>query len=1030
MSTARRNGNRVRLFIGERIEHASDRDVLVTVCDALGKGSEWAYIFANFNVNGRQVDVAVFSATTTLVIEAKGYTQPIKGSVNGRWTQAGAYGSRQLRNGYTQALDAKNALRDAMAALFSDLTGYPNALLAITPVIPSGSSLPPSDFKVVTGGLDAIEIALSSMSGALLNEVQCQALAAHLNLERISERDAAIHETVLISEQTVSSYKSAFLEYHGPTSARLVGDQYLLDDKLISASKILEMALSSQSALLIRGPSGCGKSLLSARIATECMQAGVLPIHIQGKDFEGKLQKIIDAELRLLGASVRDILRASRLLLRHIVLFLDGYNECPEHLRITLTRSLQVFSLRYGAGLVITSQGIMARQELLSVEEALVSPPQSALKSQLAKLSQEDENFTNCQSLLEIALSGLEAELIGQAAASLPAGASTFVLFDTVTRMRLGNFATAGIRALSGFAEELISQTAFSVSIREFDRFCDAASVTDAARYAVLESRLVSQRGDRLSFSHEMFFYFFMAESVIRVARKDSERIQAILRSPRFHGSKALILGAVEDDSTLKDILEKTTDKGILESCVRGECGEAARRTVKAKLDVLLAEMVAETSELRFLINGEGWHSCSIETGYHRPTLSKFDVFLPAIGWLLMQGVHLEQIMTACRVMEGKIAEANRELYKEVRAKKVPLLHETFSQAYVFNRKIALSQLVSFVHSGGLSFRHSPGSEFGEALKKSWKEASTHSEFYVLLGITKFTKHAPWAAPCVLNLLERLQSLPYHLQLDTMDFCVHLRNVDDAVKVKMIAALEDSMDKLGVVMNSMIFDALKGLGGLDAEEENYRTVVLEEIESVFSESEPQADTEAWNIFSRQFDHPYDSIYCEEVNNLTSDQKRQLLFKALKGASTDYVSFVGILIHQLAEFGDPATSEAIEPWLRLPAKRSVMPQDTVEVFFAAHEAMGILGLPLPAAATSPVDIDETMRACGELAYWACRLSNCELESSPQTLGARTTLLNYSASASAGALWSATSRMLSSDGAKAHVAASYPNTSLAV
>ncbi|HBR1278834.1 TPA: NERD domain-containing protein [Klebsiella pneumoniae] len=224
MSTARRNGNRVRLFIGERIEHASDRDVLVTVCDALEKGSEWAYIFANFNVNGRQVDVAVFSATTTLVIEAKGYTQPIKGSVNGRWTQAGAYGSRQLRNGYTQALGAKNALRDAMAALFSDLTGYPNALLAITPVIPSGSSLPPSDFKVVTGGLDAIKISLSSRSGALLNEVQCQALAAHLSLERISERDAAIHETVLISEQTVSSYKSAFLEYHGPTGARLVED--------------------------------------------------------------------------------------------------------------------------------------------------------------------------------------------------------------------------------------------------------------------------------------------------------------------------------------------------------------------------------------------------------------------------------------------------------------------------------------------------------------------------------------------------------------------------------------------------------------------------------------------------------------------------------------------------------------------------------------------------------------------------------------------------------------------------------------
>lgn len=1030
MNTARHCRNGVRLFIGEQIEHASDRNVLVTICDALEKGSEWAYIFANFNVNGRQVDVAVFSATTTLVIEAKGYTLPIKGGVNGRWTQAGAYGSRQLRNGYTQALGAKNALRDAMAALFSDLSGYPNALLAIAPVIPSGSSLPPSDFKVVTGGLDAIEIALSSMSGALLSEEQCQEFAAHLNLERVSGKDAAIHETVLLSERTVSRYESAFLEFHGPIGTRLAEDQYHLGDKLISAFNILKMAMSSQSALLIRGPSGCGKSLLSSRIATECIQFGVMPIHIQGKNFEGKLQNIIDVELRLLNTSVHDLLRASRLLARHIVLFLDGYNECPEHLQVALTRSLQAFSLRYGAGIVIASQGTLARQELLLVEEIQVRPPQPALKSLLAKLSQEDENFTNCQALLEIALSGLEAELIGQAAASLPAGASTFVLFDTVTRMRLGNFATAGIRALSGFAEELISQTAFSMSIREFDRFCDAASATDAVRYAVLESRLVSQRGDRISFSHEMFFYFFMAESVVRVACKDSERMKSILRSPRFHGSKALILGAVEDDSTLKDILEKTNDKGLLESCVRGECGDAARRAVKAKLDVLLAEMVAETSELRFLMNGEGWHSCSIETGNHRPTLSKFEVFLPAIGWLLMQGVHLEQIMTACRIMEGKIAEANRELYKEARAKKVPLRHETFSQAYVFNRKIALSQLVSFVHSGGLSFRHSPRSEFGEALKKSWKEASTHSEFYVLLGITKFTKHAPWAAPFVLNLLERLQSLPYHLQLDTMDFCVHLRNVDDAVKAKMIAALEDSMDKLGVFLNSMIFDALKGLGGLEAEEENYRTVVFEEIESALSESGPQADTQAWNIFSRQFDHPYDCIYWEEINNLASAQKRQFLFKALKGASTEYVSFVNILIRQLADFGDSSVSEAIEPWLRLPAKKSVMPQDAVEVFFAAHEAMGILDLPLPTTVTSPVDVDETMRACGELAYWACRLSDCELESSAHTLGARTTLLANSASASAGALWYSTSQMLFSDGTRTHVVKSYPNTALAV
>ena len=220
--------------------------------------------------------------------------------------------------------------------------------------------------------------------------------------------------------------------------------------------------------------------------------------------------------------------------------------------------------------------------------------------------------------------------------------------------------------------------------------------------------------------------------------------------------------------------------------------------------------------------------------------------------------------------MEERIVEANLDLYEEARVKKVPLRHELFSQAYVFNRKIALSQLVYFIHSGGLNLRHNPEQNFCAALRKAWNEASTHSEFYVLLGITRLTEQASWAAPCVLNLLERLKSLPYHLQLATLDFCVYLRDVDDAVKAKMIAALEDAMDELGVLMNSMIFDALKALGGLDAEEENFRTVVLDEIESVLSESGPQADTEAWNVFSRQFDHPYDRIYWEEVDNLDGD----------------------------------------------------------------------------------------------------------------------------------------------------------------
>ncbi len=53
----------------------------------------------------------------------------------------------------------------------------------------------------------------------------------------------AIHEALLTSERTLLRYESSFLEFHEPTGKRLKSDQYSLDDKLMSASEVLEKAL-------------------------------------------------------------------------------------------------------------------------------------------------------------------------------------------------------------------------------------------------------------------------------------------------------------------------------------------------------------------------------------------------------------------------------------------------------------------------------------------------------------------------------------------------------------------------------------------------------------------------------------------------------------------------------------------------------------------------------------------------------------------------------------------------------------------
>ncbi|WP_263445426.1 nuclease-related domain-containing protein, partial [Klebsiella oxytoca] len=102
--------------------------------------NEWSYIFVNFHVEGRQIDLAVFTATTILVIEAKGYSLPVTGEINGPWLQHGPFGGKKIRNAYNQALDGKYALRNAIQKV-TNIDSYPNASVIIAPNIPKGSRL-------------------------------------------------------------------------------------------------------------------------------------------------------------------------------------------------------------------------------------------------------------------------------------------------------------------------------------------------------------------------------------------------------------------------------------------------------------------------------------------------------------------------------------------------------------------------------------------------------------------------------------------------------------------------------------------------------------------------------------------------------------------------------------------------------------------------------------------------------------------------------------------------------------------------
>lgn len=216
-----RAANLMHIYIGEPVRNRSEPDCLDAACEVLERSGGWSYVFANFHAAGRQIDLAVLTETTTLIIEAKGYSLPVHGDINGQWTQHGPYGSKKIGNAYNQALDGKNAFRDAMQKV-AQISGYPNAAVVIPPDVPYESRLTSGDFKVAVGGVELIQQALSQPSGARLSQPQCEALASHLGLELVSSKDVAINEEAIEAERLCSAYLAAFEEFYGPTAAELL----------------------------------------------------------------------------------------------------------------------------------------------------------------------------------------------------------------------------------------------------------------------------------------------------------------------------------------------------------------------------------------------------------------------------------------------------------------------------------------------------------------------------------------------------------------------------------------------------------------------------------------------------------------------------------------------------------------------------------------------------------------------------------------------------------------------------------------
>ena len=963
----------IELYVGDAIEHASERDVLAALVEHLKSIGGWATIFANIHFRGRQIDFLVVTDSLTLVVEAKHFSRRVRGKVNGHWQMHGSGGIwRNVGNPYLQALEAKNALRDQIRASHSELLGYPDACVVFAPALPAGSDVPASDFKVSIIGAGALADVTGKRSGLTLSREQWAVFAQELRLQPVQSLEAACDQALQQQEGLLAAYEAAFLRTYAPDIGPLKNDSYVFGTEGIDAIGVADRVANGDDDLLILGPSGCGKTLLAKKIAIHCLKHGHVPIFLQGKYFAGRLGESIGREAGLLGApSATRLISAAKATARPLLLILDGYNECPAAEQLVLTRSLAAAARRYGARLIVSAQVDIVRPDLIDASRVVVSEPDKALKLAIAE-STAGQAGHRLAYLLDSVSSGFEADLVGRVGATLADGASRFALFDAYARQKLGDSASDGIRFLAAVAGQLIDRMSFSLSIRDFDRLAAAERIRGDVLGRIVAASLVARRSDRVSFRHELIFSAFAAESVVRQTNHDVEKVLRALAAPKYRNSRSLILGAYDDDRFVTSVLARTEDADLLQSASDGECGAVARHWVAVQCAQVLEKLTLEAAAVGFSLRGGTWDGAGVREDSLYDWTPGERALITAIARGVWRGSYLDEVLHAIREMDRSLARGFNALREEAREKKVRLWSALFADAYVMSGRAGVSHLVNRIAHGDFPSR-AVRIEVAENLKDAWARSRTPGQTHLLLTLVRFAEDKAYVIPHILSLLgEQWKYQPYHLQLALLHSVHFVRLSDDELKQRLVEALEALLSTLGPMLSGIVIEALEHIGALEHEVDQHIGTVREDLQNILSGPESDAQyANAWEAYSFQFEHPFSSAYCGAIQELSEDQRKRLLTLACQGAEHAGM-FVSPLIQELTEYQDRKAATALERWTALPEFHSFMPQESVSVFVWAHVALGMLGVSLP---EERGDMDspakDAMIAFGDIYYWIHR-----------------------------------------------------------
>ena len=746
-----------------------------------------------------------------------------------------------------------------------------------------------------------------------------------------------------------------------------------IDNEEISTERLTSFFLK-QSGGIIHGHSGCGKSLLATKLSFDFIEDDGVILFLEAKYYESNLDGFIDREVQKHGfASGALFLQACKEGQKKTLIVIDGLNECPFPKHISLILELTEVIKQHKINFLITTQIFEERLQDLGGLLISVGLPEIGLKKLIAE--KYCKSIFKLESIFSVAKTCLEAKFIGEIGTFNIEKISRFELFELYVRKKLTGIHTDAILLLSCVAKIMAFEVSFNLSLRQIDRILIEHNILSEIFDECINIGLLVKNLTKISFTHEMFYNFFIAES-ITTHLNDSKSIVLELSLPRNRENKLFILCSIVDPVIQDEVLYSIADTDLLLSLILGEGGEYCLKWANNILSQIITKIEHETMNLDFeIIDDESW-PIQIKVNTLTDWTNQEMAFINVIPILLLKEKHLQEIFYIVKIADAISKETFQKLFEAAKEKKISLRSGIFSAIYTRigakTSRPALSSIFSSISSGFASFNNKEEINSETIIKLLSNKSLTNGQFYLLLLLCKYDSNAKLLFPYIADALKnKWKFIPYHLRneiLETVGQCY----VSEDQRLSLIESLNSILDEIQPsFLSSQIFEALSSLGALNDETKAYEHTIRKQIENLLSDPDNQDYcNNASNIFYSQFDHPYDIAFYNVIDKLSTDENKLFYRMAIRG--TYSTLFTNTLIFKATS----ALGKDICPYLlrfiEFPDLEEFMPQNGLEVFIITHIILGLFSYPIESRfKTEENELVKTLFACAEIYYWMNR-----------------------------------------------------------